>query len=112
MQHIVNIAFDFDDDKVKAIAEKAVENEMDSIIKNIVLDKIAPQETYLFGKKGRDWDTFDNIIYNRIDCILGEHKDKIIELASTKLVESVKRTKVWKEKYKDIIGSDATPKKD
>lgn len=104
--HILSIAFDFDDDKVRAIAEKAVEQDMNTIIKNIILDRIAPEGTgtgYFSVDKGRLWDKFDIIVKDRVDEVLEDHKPEIIEVAANKLVESVKRTKVWKEKYKEVL---------
>lgn len=102
--HVLNIAFDFDDDKVRAIAEKSVEQDMNTIIKNIILDRIAPEGTgYFSGDKGRLWDKFDIIVKDCVDEILEDHKPEIIEVAANKLVESIKRTKVWKEKYKEVL---------
>lgn len=99
MQHVINIAFDFDDEKVKTIAEKAIEQDMNNIIKGIILDRIAPEQySYYGGKKDRNWESFNNKLNGRIDVILTERKQEIIELAATKLADSFKRTKVWKEK--------------
>lgn len=99
MQHVVNIAFDFDDDRVKMITEKAVAQDMDSIIKGIILDKIAPEKySYYGGKKDRNWESFNNKLKESIDAIMKEHKQEIIDLAASKLADSFKRTKVWKEK--------------
>lgn len=109
MQHIMQIAFDFDDDKVRSITEKTIEKEMDSIIKEIILDNIAPEITSGYDKGRRNWEEFDEIMNDRIDAVLKEHKDEIIERAADRLVDSVKRTKAWKEKYKDVL--DATPDK-
>lgn len=99
MQHVLNIAFDFDDEKVRTIVEKAIEQDMDSIIKEIILDRIAPHEySYFNNKKERQWSKFEEMLDGRIDAILEEHKEEIIDRASTKLVESYKRTKAWKER--------------
>lgn len=103
MQHIVNIAFDFDDEKASKAAEKAVENEMDKIIKGIVLDKIAPEKSTFYGRKERDWDWFNHSVDNVINNIISEHKEEIIERAAEKLAESYKRTKAWKEKVEEVI---------
>lgn len=100
MQHVVNIAFDFDDEKVRETARQAVENELDKIIKDIILDYIAPMKRdYLTRKYERDWSGFRERV-ERItrQALIEEHKNGIIELASSKLCESYKRTKAWKEK--------------
>ena len=104
MQHILNIAFDFDDEKVRKIAEKRVTDGMDDIINTIVLDQIAPKRQMSWSNSlERDW----NLLYSKIDDaiadLLVEHKEEIIDRASVKLVESLKRTKLWKEKTAAIM---------
>lgn len=104
MQHILNIAFDFDDDRVRTIAEKRIEQDMDSIIKEIILDHIAPEShNYYHGQTERNWEVFNQKVNDRIDATLEEHKQEVIELAATKLADSFKRTKVWKEKAAESL---------
>lgn len=104
MQHILNIAFDFDDDRVRTIAEKRIEQDMDSIIKEIILDHIAPESYNNYrGQTDRNWEVFNRKVNDRIDAILDEHKQEVIELAATKLADSFKRTKVWKEKASEAL---------
>lgn len=104
MQHIVNIAFDFDDEKVKSIAEDAVSNELDSIIRKIVLDHIAPISISVYGDvKRRNWDTFDSKTREIIEEFLEANKDEILDRAATKLSESYKRTKAWREKAEETL---------
>ena len=104
MQHILNIAFDFDDDRVRTIAEKKIEQDMDSIIKEIILDHIAPEShSFYSDRTGRNWEVFNRKVNDRIDAILEEHKQEIIELAAVKLADSFKRTKVWKEKASESL---------
>lgn len=100
MQHIVNIAFDFDDEKVKKVAENKVENEMSSIIKQIVTEQIAPLERQ-FGmyREGpvHNWNKFDRRVDGIIREFMETNKEEIMDRAATKLAESYKRTKAWKE---------------
>ena len=104
MQHIVNIAFDFDDEKVKSIAEDAVSNELDSIIRKIVLDHIAPMAISVYGDvKRRNWDAFDSKTREIIEEFLETNKDEILDRAATKLSESYKRTKAWREKAEETL---------
>ena len=105
MQHIINIAFDFDDDKANKIAENTVENELDRIIKGIVTDKIAPMKhnTWRPKERERDWTLLYNAVKNTVETMINEHKDEIIELAADKLVKSVKSTKAWRSTKEEII---------
>ena len=107
MQHIVNIAFDFDDDKVKNIAEKAVKNDIDKVIENILLDEIAPtKDDYLSRQHKRDW----SMVYEKIDSIisdkLDEYKEEIIDTAASRLIRSIGRSKAWAEKKKELLTAE------
>lgn len=104
MQHILNIAFDFDDDAVKEKVEKSINNELDNIIGTIIKDQIAPYNTPWYGtQKERDWSRLSNRVDRLITSFINEHKEEIIERASDKLVDSLKRTKAWKEKYQETL---------
>ena len=104
MQHIINIAFDFDDDKVRQVAERKVANEMDDVIKGIVLDRIAPVVKSFYGGGSRGWDNFDSRVDDIIIKYLNEHKEEIIDNASKKLMQRLANSKAWKDKYEDILG--------
>lgn len=107
MQHVVNIAFDFDDEKVTKIAETAIENDINSIIEKIIKDYLAPEHyTYWDDKTTRSWEGLSKKIDARIDAMLDKHKDEIIEMASDKLVESYKRTKAWKERTQEKLDKE------
>lgn len=100
MQHVLNIAFDFDDERVKTIAENAIQNNIDDIVKNIVLDHIAPEEySYYSRSKERNYKFLRQKVEERIDIVLKDHQEEIIEQAAKQLYESVRRTKAWKERY-------------
>lgn len=106
MQHIMQIAFDFDDDRVRQVAENKIDQNMDNIIKDIVTDRIAPFTTdyySVYGKKTRDWRELDRMVKDHVNSIIDEHKDEIIQKAADMLCESYKRTKAWKEKASDVI---------
>lgn len=101
MQHVINIAFDFDDEKVTKIAESAIDNDINSIIEKIITDYLAPEKTYYYGwdkKTERSWKALSDKIDARIDAMINKHKDEIIEMASDKLVKSYRRTKAWKDR--------------
>lgn len=104
---LISIAFDFDDDKVKKVAEDRVKDEIDKIVAEAAMDLIAPkQRKYYWGDDvtmERNTDNIMNWVVKRIDALLADKKDEIMEMASTKLVDSVKRTKIWKEKYLEVL---------
>lgn len=106
MQHILNIAFEFDDEKVKQTAENAVDNEMDKIVKEIVTDKIAPMTAGWYGKPERDWTPLWNRVDAAIAKILEDNRDKIIDRAADKLVKSARSSKAWKNKFAEVIENE------
>lgn len=103
MEHILNIAFDFDDEIVRNRAKTAVENEMQTIIKDIVTDKIAPMSSGWYGRQERDWRNLWDKVDSAINEMLVEHREEIIEKAADKLVKSAKSTKAWKEKFAEVM---------
>lgn len=103
MQHVLNVAFEFDDERIKELANRAAELEMDRIIRQIVMDEIAPETSGWYGKPNRSWDKVWDILEDHIKDIIAEHTEEIIERASNKLVQSVRNTKAWKERFKDVL---------
>ena len=108
MQHIMQVAFEFDDDKAREIVEGSVENEMNKIVEKIVLDKLAPlnRPSYWnnWGKKeDRDFSKLENRIDDTVREFLTENKEKVLDMAASKIAESLKRTKMWKEKYSEVM---------
>lgn len=107
MEHIISIAFDFDDDKVKQVAEDRVNSEIDKIVAEAAMDLVAPKERkYSWsGSSDMERNTYkiEQWIKERIDSFIADKKDEIMDMASTKLAESVKRTKIWKEKYLEVL---------
>lgn len=102
MQHIVNVAFDFDDEKVRETAEKAVDQDLQKIVKEIVLDKVAPMDSGWYGAPRRNWDKLNKLLDAELRALLEEHREAIIEHAASKLVENIRKSKAWKEKYGEV----------
>lgn len=104
MQHILNIAFDFDDGKVKKQVEAAIENNLNDIIKAIITDQIAPMGYDIYTRKReRNWDNFNAKVDRELKIFIEDHKEEILERSATKIAESLKRTKLWREKVDGII---------
>jgi hypothetical protein len=101
----MQIAFDFDDERVRTLAENKIEQSMDTIINDIVTDRIAPFKTDYYSRSGktRDWSELDRMVKDHVNSIIDDHKDEIIQKAAEMLCESYKRTKAWKEKASDVI---------
>jgi len=90
MQHIVQIAFDFDDKKITGSIEKNVE---DTVIKNIE-DEI--KNNYFAHKWGNDA-PMDALVKDAVKEITEKHTEEIIKSASKMLCDKLFRTKAVKE---------------
>lgn len=97
MQHIVSVAFDFDDqavsEKIQASVEKAV---IDKITKDVEV-KVFEQDWYFGSNKTVSTDHLSTWTKNLIAKIFEENKETIIDQAAKYLADSYKRTKAWKE---------------
>jgi len=105
MEHLITIAFDFDD--------KAVSDKIEATVEKTVVSKIVhDMEGRLFTRTG--WgggkvDPQSDRLSEFTECIvrnfMEDYKDNIIERAAALLADSYKRTKAWKE----AAGEATTP---
>lgn len=105
MQHIVNVAFDFDDKKVTDSIESQVHKEVvDNIteeVKNIIYEK-----KWGYGKSydKNNPAPLKRLIEDRISEMLEENKDIIIDGAIKLLADKLARTKQVKEAVGKLVG--------
>lgn len=103
-QHIISIAVDFDDDRVRKIIEDRVENELETVVNKLVLDQFAPVKQHCYGASGgRDFGHIKSLMSASIDTFLDSRSDEITELAAKMLVSRIGKSKVWKDKIGDIL---------
>lgn len=96
MQHIINVAFDFDDKRITESIEKQVHKEVVNNITNEV-KKIIFKTSYRNIIDENDSEPLRKIVELHTKEILNDNKDKIIEMAASKLADSLKRSKAVKE---------------
>lgn len=98
MEHIVTIAFDFDDktvsDKIEATAAKVV---IDKITHDIE-GRIFTKNGWGGGKIDPQRDPLSSFTEKIVRDFLDDNKDNVIEKAAAMLADSYKRTKAWKER--------------
>jgi len=101
MQHILNIAFDFDDERIKKVVEGKIEEEIHETIEREILGHIAPytDSRSLF----RNWDMLLTRVEGEIKKVIWKNEDAIIENAAIRVADSIRRTKAWREKYKEVL---------
>lgn len=102
MQHILNVAFDFDDATIKRKVEASA---YDQIIQKLYNDvKNSLPKTY----RGPNYLSFAR---DAAEKLIDEHKDEIIESATKALVEKAQNTKKWRE-AKDAAIREMTDEQD
>ena len=94
MEHIVQIAFDFDDERVRQTIENTVKKE---VIDGIQTD-ITKTLLHNFGSwNSNKENALIDLVRNEVGAFLGENKDVIVEAAAKNLAERLVKSKKGKE---------------
>lgn len=97
MEHIVQFAIGVDDE---AIRERVKESAYNDIIGKLVEE--AKKDLGLKGSYFSPRVTWKTIVEDALHDYFDENKELIIDLAASKLADSYKRTKAYKEKMDNI----------
>lgn len=92
MEHIVQFAIGIDDDAIK---RRVIDCAYNDVVKQLMVE--AKRETKLEGTSYWKKESWSNLIERALHDYFDENKDMIIDVAATKLVDSYKRTKAFKE---------------
>lgn len=106
MKHIVNIAFDFDDERVERILNESVEQQVRDEIKQDILNKIFdkqydPRRGRLNANPTRD--PLQYWVKDAVMTILKDSKEDICRAVAHEIVESMSKSKKWKEMIIEAI---------
>lgn len=105
MQHIVNVAFDFDDKKIANSIENQVHKEVvDNITEEV--KKIIFEKNWKYYNKPYDESNSSplrKIVEDRVSEVLEENKDVIINGAIKMLADKLLRTKQVKEAVGKLV---------
>lgn len=98
MEHIVQIAFDFDDERVRQTIENTVKKEVIDGIQTDITNALIRN----FGSWNGAWNyskenALVDLMRERTDDFLKENKDVILEAAAKNLSERLARSKKGKE---------------
>ncbi len=104
MQHVVQIAFDFDDQRVKDIVEKSCVDHINNELKQSVIDGIFNKGWGSGYTKHGDPDRgFQDWVKDEVRNVLSENREYICQLAAKQLVESMNKSPKWKEKIVEEV---------
>ena len=95
MEHIVQFAINFDDQRITQAVEKNAEKAIIDDLKEKVNDKLFKSNYY--GGHGDPRNGFSGWMTARVEDFLEAHKREIIETAGHYLAEKLSRTKAARE---------------
>lgn len=99
MQHVVQIAFDFDDQRVKDIVEKGCVETINKELKQHVIDGLFAKEWGSgWNKHGDPSRGFQDWVKDEVRDVLKENREYICQLAAKELAASMNKNPKWKEK--------------
>ena len=99
--HIVNVAFDFDDDKVRSILENSAEQKVIEGLKDDCY-KVITKRSYGYPNYSID-DAIKRLVEKGIDSFFEDYKDEIIAEAARILADKLVRSKAVKEATKQVL---------
>lgn len=102
MQHVVTVAFDFDDKTIQKIIESNAEKKIIEEIKDMMLQKIYRSHHWGSRKIEPDMDPFSEWTESIIRDLFNENKEEIMDRAAKLVADSVKKSKYYKERIADI----------
>ncbi len=105
MEHVVQIAFDFDDQRVKDIVEKGCVDYINKKLEQYVIDELFAQEWGPDWKKkhGDPDQGFQNWVKDAVKDVLNENRETICKLAAHELAQSISKSSKWKEKIVEEV---------
>lgn len=92
MEHIIQFGVTIDDDAIRKHVEK---NALNAVVNQFVGEMKSNLPKLYYGDKV-DW---NSVAYQCVEEFIEENKAEIMDLAAEKLVEMVRRTKAWRERY-------------
>lgn len=95
MQHIIQFAFDFEDDKVRKSIEQNIENQIVSNIQKQI------EKEYFEKRWGEN--PVEEMVSNSVTKIISEHKEEIIDATAKLLCERLLKRKGVKEQVLGIV---------
>lgn len=102
MEHIINIAVDVDDERIRSICEKSAAEQIINEVK-----------TYSHGFKGyygsdlnKEPVQLKDLFVAEIAKCVKKHEDEIIKLAVQSVVDTIKKSKKYKEALQSVVDSE------
>ena len=109
MQHVVNIAFDFDDERVKKILEDTTVDKVQKDIKQAIIDELFEKRVWERNSHADpEKDPLSGWARDYIRELITEYKEDICRAAANEIAESMSKSKKWKELIVEVIKEKST----
>ena len=102
MQHVVEIAFNFDDTGVKRAIESGAEQKIIEDLKQDLLRKLYQTRRWGNKKIEPEYDPLSDWSESIIRDLFNENREEIMNRAAKLVADSVKKSKYYKEGIADI----------
>lgn len=104
-EHVLNFSIGLDDDGIRKAVQESAVREINESIKEDILNAIFKSSNYWqkatttsHGEVVLDKDAeLRGFVKDLVKETIEEHKDELLRMAASELVESFKKTKAWKE---------------
>ena len=93
MEHILQFGISIDDESIKRNVE-------DAAVKQLAQD--LREQIFITNRWNGNINGLNTLTEDIVKDVFAEHKDKIIRLAAEMVADSMKRSKAYKEKLKEI----------
>lgn len=97
MQHVVNIAFDFDDERVKKILEETTVDKIQKDIREIIIDQLF-EKRWSNKHANPASDHLQEWVKWCVKDFIVEYKDDIVKQAAKEVAEKLARSNTFREK--------------
>lgn len=102
MQHIIQFAFDFEDDKIRRSIEENIESQVLSNIQKQI------EKEYFTKRWGED--PLGDMVSGTVSKVITEHKEEIVDMAAKLLCERLLKRKGVKEQILGIVDENKEEK--
>lgn len=93
MEHILQFGISIDDERIKSSVE-------DAAVKQLAQD--LKEQIFVTNRWNGNIDGLNTLTEDIVKDVFAEHKDEIIRMAAELVAESMKRSKIYKEKLREI----------
>lgn len=101
--HVIQLSIHMDTNRIQEMVEKQATEQIISEIREEVEKTLFAHSTYHYRSDAGHRIGYSDFVEDAFGTFLENNKADIVERAAQKLVESVKRSKAWKDKVDEAL---------